>query len=162
MEGVDDLRDLWNQQTPFAIPKALQPLFLQRLKDSFADWDMRDGKAIGRRKRSPPTRMSSSTIFCLFDVAKPITDESHLEIEKSTIDGRPLPDRRRPHGRCELDRYPAHLARQPRSRVPPRAVLPGDETRHESISLFRGRRTRKSRSSRAQSNSRRRRMTCGP
>ena len=35
MEGVDDLRDLWNQQTPFAIPKSLQPLFLQRLKDSF-------------------------------------------------------------------------------------------------------------------------------
>src|SRR5262249_25357704 len=27
--------------------------------------------------------------FLLFDVAKPITDESHLEIEKSTIDGRP-------------------------------------------------------------------------
>src|SRR5262245_40132290 len=42
---ADDLRDLWNQQTPFAISEALQPLFLQRLKDSFADWDMRDGKA---------------------------------------------------------------------------------------------------------------------
>ena len=45
LSGVDDIRDLWNQQTPFAISKALQPLFLQRLKDSFADWDMRDGKA---------------------------------------------------------------------------------------------------------------------
>src|SRR6185295_7406099 len=45
MSGVDDLRDLWNQQPPFAIPRTLQPLFLQRLKDSFADWDLRDGKA---------------------------------------------------------------------------------------------------------------------
>src|SRR5262249_46615107 len=27
--------------------------------------------------------------FLLFDVAKPITDKSHLEIEKSTLDGRP-------------------------------------------------------------------------
>ena len=35
MPGIDDLRDLWNQQTPFAIAEALQPLFLQRLKDSF-------------------------------------------------------------------------------------------------------------------------------
>src|SRR5262245_36057624 len=43
--GVDDIRDLWNQQTPFAISKQLQPLFLQRLKDSFTDWDMRDGRA---------------------------------------------------------------------------------------------------------------------
>src|SRR5262249_5515187 len=45
LTGVDDLRDLWNQQTPFAIAQDLQPLFLKRLKDSFADWDMRDGKA---------------------------------------------------------------------------------------------------------------------
>src|SRR5262249_49580484 len=34
---IDDLRDLWNQQAPFAISKELQPLFLQRLKASFAN-----------------------------------------------------------------------------------------------------------------------------
>ena len=45
LTGVDDLRDLWNQQTPFAIEEKLRPLFLQRLKDSLANWDMRDGKA---------------------------------------------------------------------------------------------------------------------
>src|SRR5215467_4012870 len=39
LSGADDLRDLWNQQTPFAISKELQPLFLQRLKNSFAEWD---------------------------------------------------------------------------------------------------------------------------
>ena len=44
MTGADDLRDLWNQQTPFAIAEELRPLFLQRLKDSLAEWDMRDGK----------------------------------------------------------------------------------------------------------------------
>src|SRR5882672_9446433 len=45
MPGIDDLRDLWNQQTPFAIPKGLQPLFLQRLKDSLVTWDRLDGRA---------------------------------------------------------------------------------------------------------------------
>jgi hypothetical protein len=86
---VDDLRDLWNQQTPFAISKALQPLFLQRLKVSFADWDMRDGKA----DWTPEALAANANVFLddfmLFDVAKPITDDSHLEIEKSTINGHP-------------------------------------------------------------------------
>jgi hypothetical protein len=89
LTGVDDLRDLWNQQPPFAIPKELQPLFLQRLKDSFANWDMRDGKA----DWTPEALAANANVFLddflLFDVAKPITDDSHLEIEKSTLDGRP-------------------------------------------------------------------------
>ena len=89
MEGIDDLRDLWNQQTPFAIPKALQPLFLQRLKDSFVVWDGLDGKS----DWTPEALAANANVFLddflLFDVAKPITDDSHLEIEKSTLDGRP-------------------------------------------------------------------------
>src|SRR5499427_3194644 len=89
LSGIDDLRDLWNQQTPFAISKGLQPLFLQRLKDSFANWDMHDGKA----DWTPEALAANANVFLddflLFDVAKPITDRSHLEIEKSTIDGRP-------------------------------------------------------------------------
>jgi hypothetical protein len=89
MQGVDDLRDLWNQQTPFAIPTELQPLFLKRLKDSFADWDMRDGTP----DWTPEALAANANVFLddflLFDVAKPITDQSHLEIERSTIDGRP-------------------------------------------------------------------------
>src|SRR5215471_17270030 len=87
--GLDDIRDLWNQQTPFAISKELQPLFLQRLKDSFTDWDMRDGKA----DWTPEALAANANVFLddflLFDVAKPITDQSHLEIEKSTLNGRP-------------------------------------------------------------------------
>jgi hypothetical protein len=86
---VDDLRDLWNQQTPFAIAKELRPLFWQRLKDSFADWDMRDGKA----DWTPEALAANANVFLddflLFDVSKPISDESHLEIEKSTLDGKP-------------------------------------------------------------------------
>src|SRR5882672_8068749 len=89
LRGADDLRDLWNQQTPFAIAKELQPLFLQRLKDSFVNWDLRDGKA----DWTPEALAANANVFLddflLFDVAKPITDESHLEIEKSTIAGRP-------------------------------------------------------------------------
>jgi len=85
----DDLRDLWNQQTPFAIAKELQPLFLQRLKDSLVNWDMRDGKA----DWTPEALDASANVFLddflLFDVARPITDDSHLEIEKSTLAGRP-------------------------------------------------------------------------
>ena len=83
------MRDLWNQQTPFAIQKELQPLFLQRLKDSFANWDMQDGKA----DWTPEALAANANVFLddflLFDVAKPINDESHLEIEKSTLSGRP-------------------------------------------------------------------------
>jgi hypothetical protein len=89
LSGADDLRDLWNQQTPFAIRDELKPLFLQRLKDSFSDYDMRDGKA----DWTPEALAANANVFLddflLFDVAKPITDQSHLEIEKSTVDGRP-------------------------------------------------------------------------
>jgi hypothetical protein len=89
LSHVDDLRDLWNQQTPFAIEKELQPLFLQRLKDSFVDWDMRDGKADWSAEALAANANVFLDDFLLFDVAKPITDKSHLEIEKSTLGGRP-------------------------------------------------------------------------
>ena len=88
MAGAHDLRDLWNQQTPFAIGDEFRPLFLQRLKDSLANWDMRDGKA----DWTPPALAANANMFLddflLFDVTKPITDTSHLEIEKSTLNGR--------------------------------------------------------------------------
>jgi len=88
LEGTEDIRDLWNQQTPFAIAEELQPLFLQRLKESLENWDMRDGRA----DWTPAALAANAKVFLddfmLFDVAKPITDNSHLEIEKSTVDGR--------------------------------------------------------------------------
>ena len=88
LAGTDDLRDLWNQQTPFAIGHEFRPLFLQRLKDGLANWDMRDGKA----DWTPPALAANANMFLddflLFDVTKPITDTSHLEIEKSTLNGR--------------------------------------------------------------------------
>jgi hypothetical protein len=88
MGNVDDLRDLWNQQTPFAIDEKLRPLFLQRLKDSLAVWDMRDGK----QDWTPSALAANASMFLddfmLFDVAKPITDASHFEIERSTLNGR--------------------------------------------------------------------------
>ena len=89
MSEIDDLRDLWNQQTPFAISKVLQPLFLQRLKDSIATWDMLDGNADWTPEAIAATANVFLDDFLLFDVAKPINDESHLEIEKSTLSGRP-------------------------------------------------------------------------
>ncbi|MEI6302928.1 MAG: SRPBCC family protein [Betaproteobacteria bacterium] len=88
LKGVDDLRDLWNQQTPFAIAEELKPLFRKRLTDSLAEWDMRDGKA----DWTPAALAASANVFLddfmLFDVAKPITDLSFLEIERSTLNGR--------------------------------------------------------------------------
>jgi len=86
--GADDVRDLWNQQTPFAIDEKVRPLFLQRLKDSLANWDMRDG----RQDWTPSALAANANMFLddflLFDVAKPITNTSHMEIEKSTLNGR--------------------------------------------------------------------------
>lgn len=88
MTGDEDLRDLWNQQTPFAITGDLRPVFLARMKASLANWDMRDGKA----DWAPAAQAASAEVFLddflLVDVAKPVSDDSHLEIEKSTVDGR--------------------------------------------------------------------------
>jgi hypothetical protein len=78
---IDDLRDLWNQQTPFAIPKELQPLFLERLKGSLATWDMLDSKADWTSEALATNANVFLDDFLLFDVAKPITDQSHLEIQ---------------------------------------------------------------------------------
>ena len=86
--GPVDLRDLWNQQTPFAIAADLKPVFRERLTASLTNWDMRDGAA----DWTPAALAANVNVFLddflLFDVAKPITDTSHLEIEKSTISGR--------------------------------------------------------------------------
>ena len=87
LKGADDIRDLWNQQTPFAIDEKLRPLFLQRLKDSLAEWDMRDGKQDWTPSELAANAAMFLDDFMLFDVAKPITDTSHLEIEKSTLNG---------------------------------------------------------------------------
>jgi hypothetical protein len=88
LKGVEDIRDLWNQQTPFAIADGLRPLFFGRLKDSLAAWDMQDGK----QDWTPSALVANANMFLddymLFDVAKPITDKSHLEIEKSTLNGK--------------------------------------------------------------------------
>ena len=89
MAGADDLRDVWNQQTPFAIDPDLRPLFHQRLVESLTNWAARDGGG----HWTPSGLAASANVFLddflLFDVSKPVTDDSFLEIEKSTIDGRP-------------------------------------------------------------------------
>jgi hypothetical protein len=86
---ADDIRDLWNQQTPFAIAEEFQPLFRKRLLDSLTNWDMRDDKA----DWTPETLAAAVNVylddFLLFDVSKPMSDTSFLEIEKSTLHGQP-------------------------------------------------------------------------
>ncbi|WP_260735481.1 DUF4331 family protein [Tunturiibacter lichenicola] len=89
MEGADDVRDLWNQMTPFALAEEFQPIFRKRLLDSLTNWDMRDGKADW-----PPAALTAVINvylddFLLFDVSKPINDTSFFEIEKSTLHGQP-------------------------------------------------------------------------
>ena len=88
LPGSDDIRDLWNQQTPFAIDEKLRPLFLQRMKDSLAEWDMRDGKQDWALSALAVNANMFVDDFLLMDVAKPMTDTSHLEIERSTINGK--------------------------------------------------------------------------
>ncbi len=89
LEGTDDLRDLWNQLPPFALPEDFRPVFHKRLIDSLTNWDMRDGKA----DWSPDALEAVTNVylddFLLFDVSKPISDTSFFEIEKSTLHGQP-------------------------------------------------------------------------
>jgi Domain of unknown function (DUF4331)/Polyketide cyclase / dehydrase and lipid transport len=89
MEGTDDLRDLWNQQTPFAISEEFRPIFRKRLVDSLTNWDMRDKTADWT-----PTELAAAADvylddFLLFDTSKSMNDTSFLEIEKSTLRGHP-------------------------------------------------------------------------
>ena len=84
-----DLRDLWNQQTPFEnMPSDVAPLFRKRLRDSFEFWDRRDDDI----QWSPELLEAHINVrmndFLVFDVSKPITNQSHLEIEQSTIAGK--------------------------------------------------------------------------
>lgn len=89
LKGSDDVRDLWNQQTPFEIDEKVRPLFLQRMKDSLTEWDMRDGKQDWTPSALAVNANMFVDDFLLIDVAKPTTDAGHLEIEKSTINGKP-------------------------------------------------------------------------
>ena len=88
LPGIEDLRDIWNQQTPFAVADALRPVFLERIKASLTNWDMRDGKQDWTASALAAHANVRFDDYLLFDVAKPITDTSHLEIEKSTLDQR--------------------------------------------------------------------------
>ena len=88
LKDADDVRDLWNQQTPFAIAPEFAPIFRKRLVASLRQYDMRDGK----EDWSPAQIEASANVFLddfqLIDVAKPTSDTSYLEIEKSTLDGK--------------------------------------------------------------------------
>jgi hypothetical protein len=89
MEGADDVRDLWNQMTPFALAEEFEPIFRKRLLDSLTNWDMRDGKADWTSTEMSAVIKVYLDDFLLFDVSKPMSDTSFLEIEKSTLRGRP-------------------------------------------------------------------------
>jgi hypothetical protein len=88
MKSGDDLRDLWNQQTPFAIAEELQPLFRERLIDSLTVWDMHDGRADWTASALAAAAAVYLDDFLLFDVSKPMSDTSFFEIEKSTLHGK--------------------------------------------------------------------------
>jgi hypothetical protein len=85
---LEDIRDLWNQQTPFAIASEHRDTFLRRLHASLAHYDMLDGT----QDWTGPALAANANVFLddylILDVAKPITDTSHLEIERSTLNGR--------------------------------------------------------------------------
>jgi Domain of unknown function (DUF4331)/Polyketide cyclase / dehydrase and lipid transport len=83
-----DLRDLWNQQEPFApMAPELVSIYRQRLYESFRFWDGRDGSIQWTGDALDAHVNVRMNDFLLFDVSKPITDNSHLEIEKSAIAG---------------------------------------------------------------------------
>lgn len=85
--GEVNLLDLWNQQTPFAVDPSVLPIYRDRLSRHLRIWDMKDGK----RDWSDEDLHANVNVylndFLLIDVAKKIDDQSHLEIEKSVING---------------------------------------------------------------------------
>lgn len=87
--GEVNLLDLWNQQTPFNVDPAVISLFRDRLIRHLRIWDMKDGK----RDWSDEDLNANVNVylndFLLIDVSKKIDDDSHLEIEKSLINGQP-------------------------------------------------------------------------
>lgn len=85
--GNLDIRDLWNQQEPFKIDPSLLPLFRQRLVESLTKWDLKDGQVDWDHDALNANINVLINDFLVFDTSKPITDQSHLEIEKSTIEG---------------------------------------------------------------------------
>jgi hypothetical protein len=87
MAGAEDVRDLWNQQTPFALASDIRPLFRKRLLDSLTNWDMRDGKADWTSSDLDAVINVYLDDFLLFDVSKAMSDTSFFEIEKSTLHG---------------------------------------------------------------------------
>lgn len=85
-----DLRDLWNQQAPFEdFPGEVASIFKKRLYDSFSFWDMRDHEKNWGEDALHAHINIRMKDFLIFDVSKPITNDSHLEIEKSAIAGMP-------------------------------------------------------------------------
>ena len=135
LTGSDDIRDLWNQQTPFAIDEKLRPLFLQRMKDSLAEWDMRDGK----QDWTPSALAANANMFVddflLIDVAKPTTDAGHLEIEKSTINGKAYQTGGGRTVDSNVIDVLADVDREPRSRVPGRRDDEGNEARNQELPI---------------------------
>jgi hypothetical protein len=88
LAGTEDLRDLWNQQDPFAIREDLLPVFRKRMTESLKNWDQRNGKADWSETALAANAEVLLNDWMLFDVTKPISDDSFLEIEKSTLNGR--------------------------------------------------------------------------
>ena len=65
MAGTDDLRDLWNQQTPFAIAEGAAAAVPEAPEGQLRrTGTCATARRTGRRRRSPPTPMCFSTIFC--------------------------------------------------------------------------------------------------
>ncbi len=87
--GAVDLRDLWNQETPFDLNPQTRPLYHHRLIDSLKNWDMKDDKVDWEPAELEAHVNVRLADFLLFDIAKPINDQSHLEIEKSALENRP-------------------------------------------------------------------------
>ena len=88
VQGEIDLRDLWNQETPFAINPQRMSFYRERMLLSLELWDKRDGNV----DWTPAALIAGTNVllddFLLIDVAMPTTDDSHLEIERSTIEGK--------------------------------------------------------------------------
>jgi hypothetical protein len=77
---VLDIRDLWNQETPFALNAERLPLYRQRLTESLQLWDKKDQTIEWDTAALEAHVRVRLNDFLTIDVAKPMNDKSHLEI----------------------------------------------------------------------------------
>jgi len=84
----DDIRDIYNLDDTFSVSDEHKALYSQRLRAMTALYDVVDGQVDWTRTLADRFVAIAMDDYYVFDVFKPINDESYFEIERAVMDGR--------------------------------------------------------------------------